>query len=174
MTNKYSDEEFSSLIKDILDIKEFQKTIYIKHHGITRYEHSLRVAYISYRITKFLRLNYKETTEAALLHDFFIDELDNKNKASKLINHPNVAVENASKYIELTDRQVDIIKTHMFPITFEPPKYLESWIVDIADDLSAIYEKIYSIRMQLLNTMKEASLVGTFFFVLLLNIVKPR
>lgn len=174
MINKYSDKEFSSIIKDILNIKEFQKTVYIKHHGITRYEHSLRVAYISYRITKFLKLNYKETTEAALLHDFFIDELEDKNTASKLIKHPNIAVKNASKYIDLTDRQKDIIKTHMFPITFIPPKYLESWIVDIADDLSAIYEKIYSIRIQLLNAMKEVSLVGTFFFILLLNIVKTR
>jgi len=174
MINKCIDEEFESLIKNILEIKEFQKTISIKHHGISRYEHSLRVAYISYKMTKFLKLNYKETTEAALLHDFFLDELEDKNKVSKLMKHPNVAVENASKYIDLTDRQIDIIKNHMFPITFTPPKYLESWIVDIADDISAIYERTYSAKTQFLNTMKEASVVGTFFFVLLLNIVKAR
>ena len=167
MTNKLIDKEFSSLIDDAMNIEEFQKTKNISHHGITRYEHSIRVAYFSYKITKFLRLNYKETTEAALLHDFFIDEVVDENKVNKLRRHPKYAVENASNYIDLTDRQIDIIKTHMFPITLTPPKYLESWIVDLVDDGAAIYEKAYSVR-------KEISTVATFFFILLINIIKVK
>ena len=37
----------------------------------------------------------------------------------------------------------------MFPVTIIPPRYIESWIVDIIDDISAIYDKVYSMRKQL-------------------------
>ena len=69
--NKYQDIEFKNIISSIESNEEFQKLKNIKHHGITRYEHSLRVAYYSYKVTKLLHLDYKDTTEAALLHDFF-------------------------------------------------------------------------------------------------------
>ena len=68
--SEFIDEEFSILIDPIKSLDEYQKLKDIKHHGITRYEHSLRVAYYSYIITKALRLDYKETATAALLHDF--------------------------------------------------------------------------------------------------------
>lgn len=137
----YQDDEFCNLIRPIKSLDEYQKLKTVKHHGITRYEHSLRVAYYSYIITKALKLDYKETTEAALLHDFFIDEVKDMNPIERLRQHPERAVDNALKVIELSDKQIDIIKTHMFPVTFTPPKYLESWIVDIIDDIASIFER---------------------------------
>lgn len=165
--NEYQDPEFNALIKHILDNDEYKKTKNISHHGITRYAHSMRVAYFSYIITKKLHLDYQATAEAAMLHDFFLDEVDQENKVAKLRRHPQHAVENATKHFELNDKQIDIIKTHMFPITFTPPKYLESWIVDLVDDFAAVYEKGYSVRTEL----KAAS---TFLFLLLINFVKIR
>ena len=41
----YTNDEFYSIINDIITNDEFIKTKYIRHHGITRYNHSLRVAY---------------------------------------------------------------------------------------------------------------------------------
>lgn len=82
--NKYQNKEFQRIISPITSDERFQKLKDIKHHGITRYEHSLRVAYYSYRVTKLLHLDYKETTEAALLHDFFMEEVDDKNFISRL------------------------------------------------------------------------------------------
>ncbi len=149
---KYKDREFNSLIQPIVEIEEFQKTKNIRHHGLTRYDHSRRVAYFSYLVTKFLRLDYKETTKAAMLHDFFTTEVENENAIFKLRRHPNHAVENSQKYFSLSDKQVDIIKTHMFPVTFTPPKYLESWIVDIVDDIVAIYEKTFCIKRSIKAT----------------------
>ena len=35
--------------------EDFQKLEEIEHHGITRYEHSLKVSYYAYKISKFLR-----------------------------------------------------------------------------------------------------------------------
>lgn len=160
--NIYQSKEFNRIISHIDSNIVFQKLRNIKHHGITRYEHSLRVAYYSYKITKLLHLDYKEATEAALLHDFFCEEVSDKNFISRLRKHPNYAAENAASQFELSDKQIDIIKRHMFPITFTPPKYLEGWIVDIVDDVSAIAERGKVIK-------KHVKTFTTFLLILLLN-----
>ena len=163
--NKYKNSEFHRIVKPLLDSCPFEETKKNKHHGITRYEHSMRVAYFSYIVTKFLRLDYKETTEAALLHDFFTDEVKDKNGIARLRQHPSCAVENAKKYFELSAKQEDIIKTHMFPVTFTPPKYLESWIVDLVDDVASTYERGKTMK----NEIKTAV---SFVFVFLINYIK--
>jgi uncharacterized protein len=127
----------------------------------------MRVAIYTYKITKFLHLNYEEATIAALLHDFFTEEVKEKNALAKLRQHPNYAVINATKYFDLSNLQIDIIKTHMFPVTFTPPKYLESWIVDLIDDVSAVYERAYS-------TKKQLGSATTFMFLFILSIFKIR
>lgn len=164
---KYENIEFEEIIKPFLKIDEFDKLKNIEHHGITRHNHSIRVAYYTYIVTKMMRLKYKEATEAALLHDFFIDEVSGDNGLFRLRRHPLYAVRNAKKYFCLSELQEDIIKTHMFPITFTPPKYLESWIVDIVDDFASIYERSYSIRKQL-------SAAGMFLFLVVINFFKIR
>lgn len=143
---KYNDKEFNKIIEDILNIKEFNKLKNKKHHGITRFDHSMRVSYRTYQITKKLKLNYIEATRAALLHDFFNDEVKNKNGLIRLIEHPNFALINASKYFNLSKMQVDIIKKHMFPVTLKPPVYKESIIVSFIDKTSSIYERFLWIR----------------------------
>ena len=145
--------EFYKLSKDVLINKDFNKLKNIGHHGITRYDHSLRVAYYTYIITKKLHLNYKQATRGALLHDFFIDEVSNMDEVSKLRKHPSYALLNAKKYYDLNPMEEDIIKTHMFPVTFTPPKYIESWIVDIIDDVASIYERSYSIKNELATSL---------------------
>ena len=165
--NHYMDEEFESIVSPILEIEDFKRLKNISHHGITRYDHSLRVAYMSYKVTKALKLDYKEVTEAALVHDFFLDEVDHENGVERLRHHPEYAVMNASKYMDLTDKQEDIIRTHMFPVTFTPPRYLESWIVDFVDDIAAFYEKGYSVHQQARTAM-------FLFMFIVVNFVKMR
>ena len=165
--NNYTDEEFERIVSPILEIEEFNRLKFITHHGITRYDHSMRVAYFSYKVSKALKLDYKEVTEAALLHDFFLDEVNHESRVERLRHHPECAVKNASKYIDLTEKQVDIIKTHMFPVTFAPPKYLESWLVDLVDDFAAVYEGCYRMHME----FRSAMFLFMFFVV---NFVKMR
>ena len=165
MLKELYQKEFENIIKDILDNEEFLKTKEKVHHGITRYDHLMRVSYYSFLITKFLRLNYYETTRAALLHDFFLDELENENKFNALQKHPICALENAKKYYYLTPLQEDIIKTHMFPVTFAPPKYLESWIVDLVDDAAGIYEQYGS-------SCRELKAAVNFLFIFMLNFIQ--
>ena len=144
------DLEFNEIVKNIMENKKFNKIKECKHHGITRYEHSLRVAYYSYLITKKLRLNYIETARGGLLHDFFLvdnKEFSMKEKLNTLVNHPKYAEAFASKYFDLSAKEKDIILTHMFPVAVHTvPKYAESWIVDIVDNIVAIFEALYSKR----------------------------
>ena len=138
------DKEFLEIVQPILDLEEFNNTKFQRHHGITRYDHSMNVAYITYVVTKNLKLNYKEATFAALIHDFFNDEVKDENGYKRLVDHPKHALINAMRYFELTDLQKDIIAKHMFPVTLTPPKYKESVLVSLIDKYSSINERVYS------------------------------
>ena len=146
---KYKNKEFNDIVLDILELDEFNKLKNCTHHGIDRHNHCLRVSYYTYKITKILHLNYKSATRAALLHDFFIDEVKDLNGLKRLQKHPKYALENAKKYFEISKLEEDIIITHMFPITIRPPRYIESFLVDLIDDVASIYERCYYIVRKL-------------------------
>lgn len=142
--------EYNSIVDDILDNKEFDKIRYIEHHGITRYEHSIRVSYISYKIAKKLKLNYIEVARAGLLHDFFMSEEKRsiKEKLISMFTHPKVALCNAEKNFDLSKREKNIIESHMFPIYKCLPKYKESILVSTIDKLVATYEFSFKFRLK--------------------------
>ena len=82
----------------ILEHEEFVKTKNIVHHGDTRYNHSLRVAYLGYLLSKGLGCDTESVVRAGTLHDFFLIR-DDKNivtETKMLIKHPTIAKENAS------------------------------------------------------------------------------
>ena len=97
------------------------------------------VAYLSYRISKYLKLDYRSTARGALLHDFFLydwrnhDVPDLPRKKFHGLEHPAIAVDNARKHFSINEIEEDIIKKHMWPLTLSPPKYKESFIVSFAD-----------------------------------------
>lgn len=138
----YNDWEYISIINDILNDEQFLKIKNCKHHGTTRLEHSLRVSYYSYLITKKCKLDYIKTARAGLLHDFFVSEdLSPKKRHFSVIFHPYKSLENACGHFELSDLEKDIIINHMFPtLPHKVPKYMESWIVSFVDKMIAIYE----------------------------------
>lgn len=142
LENIYNDIEFINIVSNILNDDKFEDIKKCRHHGITRYEHSLRVSYYSYLITKKLKLNYRETATGGLLHDFFVtDELEDKEKMFSLFVHPYKALDNSKDIFYISDLEEDIIIKHMFPaIPYKVPKYLESWIVSLVDKAIATYE----------------------------------
>lgn len=170
MTKEYKKKKnyFYEYTNDILENKDFLELKRLSHHGLNRYEHSLRVAKISYRVATCLKLDEKSVARAALLHDFFFEdnmELGLKDKIKTLINHPKYALNTAKEYFELSEKEEDIIVSHMFPIGIRIPKYLESWIVDMIDDVVAIYEKFYGISRQM-------SFATSYLFLLLINYLR--
>lgn len=137
-------KEFNSLIKDITNNDHFNRLSDELHHGINRYDHSMRVARWTYKVCNFFNMkNKKKVTRAALLHDFYIDQdLTSATGHEKLGEHPDVALENSLKYFKLDSIQKDIIKTHMFPCNLNVPKYKESWLVSGIDKAVSTYEML--------------------------------
>ena len=136
-------EKFLEIINDILANKSIQNLKLYKHHyAYTRLEHCLSVSYYTYVICKFLHLDYKSAARAALLHDLFFYDCEDKISRPKnhIKNHPKIALENANKLFSLNKKEQDIILKHMWPLTFSPPKYLESFIVTIVDKYCAFKE----------------------------------
>ena len=137
--------EFEIICKDILNDDKFKRLSDELHHGITRYDHSIRVAKKTYKVAKFLRFkNYELTTKASLLHDYYLDnEIDEYTSKEKLFIHPNKALENAKDLIEINKISEDIIKNHMFPLTKHIPKTKEGVLVSIVDKLVSLYEMCF-------------------------------
>lgn len=133
------DEEYNLIVSSILSTKEFSESMgQIKHHNSTRLNHLLKVSYYSYKISKYLGLDYEEVARAGLLHDFYLDSVyDQKSIKDKVLlytmKHPQAALENSKKFFKLSEKEEDIIRTHMFPVDIKVPKYAESWVVSLVD-----------------------------------------
>ena len=149
-------KEFNNIIKDIITNEEFMKLQDEVHHSTTRFNHSLRVAYEVYTKLKKKNLNYVDATRAALLHDFFFDDDLSQNQSDRLNNHPLISLENAKKHFELNELQEDIIISHMYPLSYNMPKFKESWIVSLIDKKITIQEfKRYGLVKSFNNNFKR-------------------
>ncbi len=163
--NKFNDKEYVNIVQDIVDHEEFNKTKEIVHHGLNRFDHCVRVSYYSYKVTKLLKLDYEKVARAGLLHDFFFvdnSDIDVTKRLDVLINHPKYALINSKRYFNLSDKEEDIISSHMFPVALRSPKYMESWIVDLVDNVVAVTEALYS-------TKKHLGIAANFLMLVLLN-----
>lgn len=142
MKNMKADTNYVGIVNDILENAEFNKIKLIEHHGTTRYNHSVKVSYYSYKLAKFFKLNYREVARAGLLHDFFLsdEERTNMERFKSTFTHPKKAVQNACTYFQLNEKEKDIIRTHMFPINLSVPKYAESWVVSFVDKVIGTIE----------------------------------
>ena len=130
--------EFNNIVNDILKNENFIKLKYELHHGISRMDHSLHVAKMTYSMCKKLKIKkYKEVVRAALLHDFYTSDQIDKHA---FVNHPTKASDNASAQFSINDFQKNIIGSHMFPMCKEMPKSKESLLVSLADKIVALYE----------------------------------
>lgn len=167
MNQLTEDVFYNKIVENILNNEEFNKIKKIEHHGTTRFEHSLKVSYISYKISKLLHLNAVETARAGLLHDFFISKQNRttKERIKETFIHPTRAVETASEYFDLSDREKNIIASHMFPTYYVIPKYAESWIVILVDKIIGTYEFGVKFKYKL-------SYTANIFLLLFINSLK--
>lgn len=136
---KSFEPEYYEIIRDIEEHEEFLKLKEYFHHNSSIYDHVQDVAYLSYRICKFLKLDHCSAARGALLHDFFLydwrnhDVPDLPRHKYHGIEHPAIALANARKHFSVNEIEEDIIRKHMWPLTLIPPKYKESFIVSFAD-----------------------------------------
>lgn len=139
--------EIHSAGQDILKSGNFRKTgSFIQHGNMTVNAHSRNVAKYSLIISEKLhiRCNRDELIRGALLHDYFLyDWHDKEHRQPNRLHgfyHPGIALDNASQEYDLTPRERDIIKKHMWPLTVVPPMCREAWIVTTADKWCSLME----------------------------------
>lgn len=137
-----NDDKYYDIVLDILNNKDYKEIDNCIHHGKSRLDHCLKVSYYSYKISSFLKLNYKDAAVGGLLHDFFLTEhYDKKNKVNSTFTHPKKALENSDAIFNINEIEKDIIISHMFPIIPKNiPKYAESWIVSLVDKMVGLFE----------------------------------
>ena len=167
---KYTNEEFKNIVKDIISNETIQSLRLYKHHyGSNRYEHSLSVAYNSYRICKFLDLDHVSAARAGLLHDLFLYDCENPETRPQnhIKEHPKVSLTNAEKLFVLNDMEKDIILKHMWPVTIRFPKYPESFVVTFVDKYSALKES-YDFYISYLEKKKLYRYAYIFLSLLIL------
>lgn len=133
--------EYYEIIHEILQSDEFQKRKQYKHHGdISVYDHSLAVSKLAYILAKKMNKDYKSAAIGGLLHDFYDKPWQENIEKKPLLQkhgfvHAKEAMINANKYFPnlMNEKINNIILRHMFPLNKIPPKYIESWLVSMAD-----------------------------------------
>lgn len=133
--------------KDILNFDKYKLLDdYIQHGNISCRKHSLRVANVSLKLSRFFRLNCNEASlvRGALLHDYFLYDWHEKAKWHNWhgFRHPGIAANNAIRDFSISELEQDIIRKHMWPLTLIPPKRKEAWVVTIADKYCSAIETI--------------------------------
>lgn len=139
------DEEFEKIISNIasnpyvLDMKNFRQ-----HCDTNTYDHCYMVAYTCYKICKWLNLDYVKATRAGMLHDFYLYDWREKSTWHKwhAFKHGNFACLNASKVFDLSEKELSMIKTHMWPVTPIIPSSMEGIVITIADKYCATCESL--------------------------------
>ena len=70
---------FVNCVRDLLDSPEVQSMRALPHHpGTSCYEHSVFVAYVSFRLARRWGLDYRAAARAGLLHDLYLYDARNK------------------------------------------------------------------------------------------------
>lgn len=127
----------------LLQMKQF-----IQHGDVSTYDHCLLVAYYSFLWMRKLhiRCSEDELIRGALLHDYYLYDWHEKEKWHRMhgFRHPGFALSNAQRDFELSEKEKEIIRKHMWPLTIIPPTCREAWIVNSADTFISMMETIAS------------------------------
>ena len=147
----YNDNDFIPIIQDILENDTVQQMKNFRQHYKTNcFEHCLFASYYCYKYSKVFKLDYVSCARAAMLHDLFLYDWRKREDGRTGLHaftHPNIAYNNAKKLFDLNDKEADIIKKHMWPVTPALPKYKESFLLTIVDKYCALtesYNEIYN------------------------------
>lgn len=135
--------EFRSCVADLITAPAVREmNDYIQHSDITTLEHCIFVAYISFLICRRFGFDCYSAARGGLLHDLFLYDWHVTKTPDGLhgFTHPATALQNAKRYFVLNDREQDIIKKHMWPLTLSLPRYKESLVVCGADKFCALAE----------------------------------
>lgn len=138
------DKEYIDLIEDLLKEEKVQQMKnYRQHHNINCFDHCLYVSYNTYKICKKHHLDYVSAARGGLLHDLFLYDWRKREDGRKGLHaftHGKTAYKKALEFVNLNEKEKDIITKHMWPVTPALPKYKETFILSYVDKYFAIAE----------------------------------
>jgi len=145
---KIREKEFLEIINGYCNddvVKKMDE--FFQHGNTTTLGHAVNVSWVCFLINEKLNLkaDEKELIEAALLHDFYLYDWHTQNPYGKLHGfiHPEIASENAKKYFNISKKQQEAIKSHMWPLNIiKVPKSKEAFILCMADKYCAVAESL--------------------------------
>ena len=145
--NKERAEE--ELLRDVLkNPRVRQMGQYVQHGKVSTLEHCENVARLSCRINRAFHLHGDERAlvRGGMLHDFYLydwHKWDGGTHALHGFQHPERAAKNAIRYFQISEKERQIIRCHMWPLTITKlPKCREAWIVCLADKCCAVAETV--------------------------------
>lgn len=123
---------------------------YVQHGDVSTYDHAVLVAFYSCMLACRLGLKCDERAliRGALLHDYYLYDWHEKEAWHKWhgFRHPRFAMENAQRDFHLSEKEIEIIRKHMWPLTIIPPRCKEAWIVNGADTWISLIESAARFR----------------------------
>ena len=140
LSRKLREREFVELTRELLDSEPVRMMGRWKHHGpVTTLDHSLFVAFSTYRVARLLRMDVHAAVRGALLHDLYLYDSRDKSAhpGNQCFDHPRFAARNAAALTPLSDKEQNIILSHMWPLGGALPRSLEAWVVDLVDTVCA-------------------------------------
>ena len=146
--SKAQKREFVKIAREVMHsgrYREMKK--YYSHSDVTVYTHCVKVAYAAYSfaVKHGIRCDLKALVRGALLHDYYLYDWHDPNKGFRWhgFKHHRFALRNAEQDYPILRREREIIRSHMFPLTFWcVPKCREAWIVSVADKIVASEETL--------------------------------
>lgn len=139
------DREVIYCLREMIKSSRLHRMLEFYQHGDTEcLAHTLGVVYCALAIAKrmHIKINKRDLIRGGILHDYFLYDWHDGKPERRIhgFTHPGRALKNAEEDFELTDRERDIIKKHMFPLTVVPPMYREGWLICLADKICACRE----------------------------------
>ncbi len=119
------------LVGDLLKHPKVVETRSHIHHSISKHDHLLRSARISYKLACVIGADIRTCVRAAMIHD--IDS-----RKGTLTTHGRIAAKWAAAQGE-DDAVCHAIETHMYPLG-PPPRTREAWVVSLADKAASLTE----------------------------------
>lgn len=179
-------DEWYKIVERILLNPEFQKRkLFMHHHNITVWEHSILVSFKAYMISQYFNADKNICAIAGLLHDFYSQAWISTEELEKLENgkyttlmkekkpfykmhgftHAKDASLNYVKFFpELENKKItNAIKRHMFPLNPIPPRYKEGIIINLIDKYNSLSELPNVFYITNKATKKIANGVLNFF-----------
>ena len=135
-------DELNKLLEDPRIVK---LCTFPQHHGSNTLQHCIAVAKRSFDLAEKFGwdIDERELARGAMLHDYYQYNIKEEGLTAygHGTSHPQIAMQKADKDFHLTEKEKNIIRGHMWPLTLaHPPKSKEAVLVSLADKEIATME----------------------------------